>query len=51
MVEEQEEQEQEVTVTHPEVSEAPEVPEDDVQYDIDSGPEEFPWKVTTTTIL
>lgn len=40
IVDEQEEQEQEVTFAHPEVSEAPEVPEDDVQYDTDSGPDD-----------
>ena len=37
IVDEQEEQEQEVTFAHPQVSEAPKVPEDDVQYDTDSG--------------
>ena len=40
IVDEQEEQEQEVTFAHPEVSEAPEVPEDDVQYDTDSEPDD-----------
>ena len=38
IIDEQEQQEQEVTFAHPEVSEAPEVPEDDVQYDTDRGP-------------
>jgi len=40
IVDEQEEQEQEVTFAHPEVSEVPEVPEDDAQYDTDSGPDD-----------
>jgi len=40
IVDEQEEQEQEVTFAHPKVSEAPEVPEDDVRYDTDSGPDD-----------
>jgi len=40
IVDEQEEQEQEVTFAHPEVSEAPEVAEDDAQYDTYSGPDD-----------
>ena len=40
IVNKQEEQEQEVTFAHPEVSEAREVPEDDVQYDTYSGPDD-----------
>ena len=44
IINEQEEQEQEVIFTHPEVSEAPKVPEDDVQYDTDNGPDDAAWK-------